>query len=295
MRSHRRRCAALLVAATLLTGGCAAAPSDSPGASATPEAVVEILQLRGDVATGHIELRVTNHAEAPLTILRATYASTRWSAPMTTENPATIPPGLRRNLRLQLPEATCDAGPLEHRAELELADGTVLELLPGDPEQQLEALDDRACDLQRFASTVAQISWLEPSIPADGAGPAIVRLRIDPIGIDPTGVAATAQASGSLDAIDATVLLTPVDAAGMRVEQLPVGLQIRPGDAPTDVAIPLEPGRCDLHAIAEDKQGTLFRLRASIDGEPIDLVLPSPDAQRDALLDWVVDRCAARP
>ncbi|WP_405216602.1 hypothetical protein [Agrococcus sp. Ld7] len=282
-----------MLGAAVLLVGCASPsgepePSGVPSRSAqraAPEVLVEVLQLRGDVATGHIELRVTNESDAPIRIVRARYASSRWAAPMTTENPAEIPPGLRRNLRLQLPDATCDEQPLEHSAELRLDDGTLLERVPEDPLGQLEAIDDQACDLRAFTETVARIRWLEPSIPADGAGPAVVRLRIEPVG----------ERSGGLAAIDATVLLTPVDASDARVEQLPIGLEIDPGAPPTEVAIPLEPGRCDLHAIAEDKQGTLFRLRAAIDGDPIDLVLPSPEAQRDALLDWVVERCAAQP
>lgn len=305
VRWHRGRCAALLFGAAVLVSGCAASPasepqstraataspapaasrapaaSPHPDAAAEPDVLVEIVQLRGDVTTGHIELRVTNETDAPLTIARAIYVSSRWTEPMTTDDPATVPPGLRRNLRLQLPDATCDAAPLEHRATLLLDDGTALERVPEDPLDQLETLDDPECDLRAFTSTVAQLRWLDPSIPASGAGPAVVRLRVEP----------TAQVSGSLDAIDATVLLTPVDAFGTRVEQLPLELAIAPGTTPTELAIPLEPGRCDLHAIAEDKQGTMFRVRAQVDGEPVDLVLPSPDAQRNALLDWVVERC----
>ena len=76
---------------------------------------------------------------------------------------------------------------------------------------------------------------------------------------------------------------------------LPIERAIAPGDAAFVLEVPLEPGRCDLHAIAEDKQGTIFRLRATLVDEPIDLVLPAPEAQREALLDWVVERCAAQP
>ena len=54
----------------------------------------------------------------------------------------------------------------------------------------------------------------------------------------------------------------------------------------------IRPGRCDLHAVAEDKQGTIFRIRATAAGEPADLLVPVPDEQRDALLGWVVARCA---
>lgn len=267
--------------AVLAASGCA---PQQP--SPEPQLRVELVQLRGDVASGHLELRVVNESDAPVTVVRAAYASSRWSEAMVREdNPATIPPGLRRNLRVELPVPTCDGGPIEHLATLELADGSVLERVPSDPLGQVEALDDRVCDLRAFEEQVAALTWLEPVIPADGGGPAVLRLRVEPVG------QGSSQGSGSVDAVDATVLLTPVDASGTRIEQLPIGLSIEPGDAPSVVEVPLEPGRCDLHAIAEDKQGTIFRVLVQQDGERVALQLVSPDAQRDALLDWVVARC----
>ena len=158
--------------------------------------------------------------------------------------------------------------------------------MPSDPLDQLERLDDAVCDLRAWEERAAAVTWLEPTIPADGAGPAVVRLRVEPLG---TGERATLQSFSS------TVLVTPVDASGARVEVLPIERAIAPGDAAFVLEVPLEPGRCDLHAIAEDKQGTIFRLLGMMGGEPIELVLPSPDAQREALLDWTVARCAAQP
>lgn len=273
----------------LASAGCTASPatpSTMPASDA--DAVLEIVQLRGDVVSGHIELRVTNEGDAALEVARAAYESSRWSAPMQRAEGDAVPAGASRNLRLQLPPPTCDEGPLEHRAVLELADGRVVAGVPGDPLGQLEAIDDAACALRSFERDVAAVRWLDPAIPADGSGAAIVRLEVVP-------VAGEGVAGGSVDEVGATVLLAPVDASGNRIESLPVGLAIEPGDEPAVVEVPLTPGRCDAHAIAEDKQGTLFRIRATIGGEPVELVLPSPDAQRDALLAWVVARCAALP
>lgn len=278
------------VAVALLVSACASpAPTASPTAEpAEPSVVLELVQLRGDVASGHVELRVTNEGDEAVDIARATYASSRWSAPMVRDDDASIPPGARRNLRLLLPEPTCDAAPVEHRATLELADGRVLEGEPGDPFGQLEALDDAECDLRAFAREVAAVEWLDPEIPGDGSGPAILRLRVSP-------VAGSGAAVGSIDEVAATVLLAPLDASAARIEALPVGLAIEAGAPATVIDVPLTPGRCDLHAVAEDKQGTIFRIRATRGGERVDLVLPSPDSQRDALLGWVVARCAVLP
>lgn len=288
---ERRGAAAVWGAVVLLSiAGCAGSPGRAPSAMPATEAsiVLELVQLRGDVASGHVELRVTNGGAAELEVARAVYESSRWSAPMERTEGDAVPPGASRNLRLQLPEPTCDEGPIEHLARLELADGRVVAGAPGDPLGQLESIDDAACALRAFEREVATVRWLEPVIPADGSGPAIVRLELDP-------VAGEGAAGGTVDEVGATVLLAPADASGNRIESLRVGLALEPGGETAVVEVPLTPGRCDAHAIAEDKQGTLFRLRASTGGEPVDLLLPSPDAQRDALLAWVVARCAAQP
>lgn len=276
--SRARPGAALLLALTLL--GCASVPPAAP-------VRLELVQLRGDVAGGFVELRVTNEGASELVIHRATYASSAWSSAMERVDEARIPPGARRNLRLELPDPTCATGAVEHRATLELADGTIVEQEPGDPFGQLETLDDAVCDLRAFERDVASIAWLEPRIPPDG-GPATLLLEVTPVAGDGSRL-------GSIEEVPATVLLVPVDASAERIEALPVGLAIHAGGEPAVVEVPVAPGRCDLHAVAEDKQGTIFRIRATRGGEPVTLVLPSPDEQRGDLLDFVVERCAATP
>ncbi|WP_148058741.1 hypothetical protein [Agrococcus jenensis] len=286
----------VVLCAVLGVAGCATAPAEPDPVPETtvpqttaPEATVpvllEIVQLRGDVAGGFVELRVTNEGTDELVIERAAYDSSAWSTTMTRVDEARIPAGARRNLRLQLPEPTCEPGPVEHRATLELADGSVVEGEPQDPLGQLDALDDRVCDVRAFARDVAGLAWLAPDIPADGSRAAVLRLEVSPA---PGG----GERLGSIDDVAATVLLTPTDARGGRLEALPVALEIVAGAAPTVIEVPLAPGRCDLHAVAEDKQGTIFRIRATAAGEPVDLLVPVPDDQRDALLGWVVARCA---
>lgn len=282
--------AAAAVAATVLLCGCATPAPEPSSPPAAPTVLLEVLQLRGDVADGHVELRVTNGGDAPLEVERAEYRSSRWSAPMVHDEPATIPAGARRNLRLQLPEPTCDAGPMAQLAVLELAGGARIEQVPTDPLGQLEGLDDAACALRAFAERAGVVRWLAPSIPADGAGPAALRLEVAPRGGDG---GADGDVLGRLDAVQQTPLLVPVDGDGRRLDALPLGLDVVADAPPSVVEVPLEPGRCDPHAIAEDKQGTILRIVAELDGVRTDLLLPSPEAQRDALLTWAVERCAA--
>ncbi|GAA3599108.1 hypothetical protein [Agrococcus terreus] len=279
--------AAAAAAATALLCGCATPAPEPSSPPAAPTVLLEVLQLRGDVADGHVQLRVTNEGELPLEVERAEYRSSRWSAPMVHDEPATVPAGARRNLRLQLPEPTCDAGPIAQVAVLELAGGARVEQVPADPLGQLEGLDDAACALRAFAARAGAVRWLAPSIPADGAGPAVLRLEVAPRG------GGDGDVLGRLEAVQPTPLLVPVDGDGRRLDALPLGVDVVAGAAPSVVEVPLEPGRCDLHAIAEDKQGTILRIVAELDGERSDLLLASADAQRDALLTWAVERCAA--
>lgn len=291
-RAGARSLGCVLLAIALAMSGCAPvqpepvqlAPVQSEPAQPAPVRL-EIVQLRGDVAGGFVELRVTNEGASELEIERAAYRSSAWSAPLERIDDARIPPGARRNLRLQLPEPTCSGGPIAHRATLELADGTVLEGEPGDPLGQLDGLDDAVCGLRAFERDVAALHWLPADIPADGSRPAVLRLEVAP---EP----GAGERRGSVDEVGSTVLLAPADAAGARIEALPVALEVVAGAAPTVVEVPLVPGRCDLHAVAEDKQGTIFRIRATAGDAPVQLLLPVPDDQRDALLGWVVARCA---
>lgn len=278
--TRRARALAALLA-VLLVAGCTSPPSP---ATAVP-VQLEIVQLRGDVAGGFVELRVTNTGARELVIERASYESSAWSTIMERVDEARIPPGARRNLRMQLPDPTCAPGPIEHRATIELADGTVIEDQPGDPFDRLDALDDAVCDLRAFERDVAGVRWLPADIPQDGAGPAVLRLEVTP-------VQGAGELLGSIDDVPATVLLAPADAVGARVEALDVALDVIAGAQPTVVDVPLLPARCDLHAVAEDKQGTIFGIRATAGGEPVQLVLPAPDDQRGALLGWVVASCA---
>lgn len=78
-----------------------------------------------------------------------------------------------------------------------------------------------------------------------------------PVSIDPTG----ANASFTIDALEDTVLLTLSDGNGGADESLPLGRTVSGLEPPSSFEIPIVPGRCDPHAIAEDKQGTIFILQ----------------------------------
>lgn len=61
------------------------------------------------------------------------------------------------------------------------------------------------------------------------------------------------------------------------------------------VTLRVVPGRCDAHAIAEDKQGTVLRIGVVVDGESGTLVLPAPAERREELLAFVAEACGIAP
>ena len=54
-------------------------------------------------------------------------------------------------------------------------------------------------------------------------------------------------------------------------------------------------GRCDLHAVADDKRGTFFGVHARVDGveQPV-FYLPSSEALRSALFAFIRAACGSR-
>ena len=52
------------------------------------------------------------------------------------------------------------------------------------------------------------------------------------------------------------------------------------------------PGRCDPHAVAEDKRGTFLPVHVVIDGEELPVVhLAAPEALRGRLYDHIAAAC----
>ena len=120
--------------------------------------------------------------------------------------------------------------------------------------------------------------------------PALLELIITPTG-----------AAGSLALVDArsTNLLSLVDDSGANVEQLPLGL-VAAADSPEQrVTLRLVPARCDPHAIAEDKRGTIMVVDVETrDGDGAvessgAAYFRSSDEVKAALYAFVADYCAS--
>jgi hypothetical protein len=141
--------------------------------------------------------------------------------------------------------------------------------------------------LAREASAVAAIA-LAPDleVAADGRT-AVVRLLLQPRTVSGTGDAAGAGAGELvIDRVEETTLLAEAGQAPW-----PRSVTVRAGGAPTEVRLGIRPSRCDPHAVAEDKVGTLLPLRVRVAGREGILKIDAGGQLRGRIYDFVTKAC----
>ncbi len=292
-RSVRRVIAALIVVAAMTpVAGCSPAPPPAPGpsgaaATAAELAVTaEVYRTRIDPSRGAIQLSVRNDAEAPLTVVVATLESPALSTPISRERTTVIGPGLTRDLPLTLSPAACPASsttPPEAVLTVMLADGSSTELRVPTTDRlgQWAEWIEAEC----FAVAVAQRATLDVEHDPSRDDGALIGLRLTTDRLD---------AGLELVSIGDTVLFGLVSAAdGARVTTMPLVSSDDSGGSAGAVSIPLviTPARCDAHALADDKQGTLFVVEVLLDGEPGSVTIVANSATRAALYDAYTRAC----
>lgn len=258
------KCVALLgslalfgsVAFTL--GGCAPAVDEE----LPPGVDISVHQNRPDTEDRRLQVRITNGTETPFTVTSLAFSSPDFAEPAAyPKAPSTVRPGGVLDLPVALPDAVCGAADGDPTVELRFEHGPghpgTATVVPDDRLQQLDDINERDC-LGSAIAAVATIS--EPdeiSIePVAGRLVAFVDLAIAPTG-----------ASGSfiIHSVDDTVLFGLFDPdSPTPATSLPLELTVDADDPPTTLTIPLVPGRCDAHATAEDKRGTLLPLRVEV-------------------------------
>jgi hypothetical protein len=143
----------------------------------------------------------------------------------------------------------------------------------------LSAMYDRECLGQKLAETATvELGAFTPSAPGASADLAVQ--------ITPTGAGAA-----TLVGIQQTNLLSFGQPGGEHPAVYPIGAAIDGTQAPQTLHLPLVPGRCDAHAVQEDKRGTVFNVDIEIDGQPGVIQLAATPAQRGEILTWVSQWC----
>ena len=255
-----------------------------PPAPALPEGLaVSIQQGRLDVVGGRLVVRFENTGDTPVTV-----------EGFTVETP-TLEPGLERTtpfelaaddaiaVRLDLPASACDAEPGPVVVDLAFRTAT------GSGEGQLTAADPfdtvarvNAADCLRESVTDVAAIVMPDRLRSTGVG-AERRAFIDVV-IEP---AASGDASMRIERVYGTTLLNAEGGIDWTL-----GTDVAVGDAPFTLSLPVRPARCDAHAIADDKRGTIlpFEIETS-DGRSGRLDVPAGDGLKAELYAYYGERC----
>lgn len=222
---------------------------------------------------GADQLEVTGAA-----LSTAGVAGTSVSGPVT----KLVPPGGYRDVDVPLGPPVCDdSPPAEARVVLTVLDGaapTEVTLTATDPNGHLARIHAEDCAAAAFAAG-ADARFTGFSLDRrDGSVVGLVTLEVDPVAGGPQVAVAR---------IDQTILLQP---AGEATSWSPPELD--PVTGPTTVTLEVRPGRCDPHAVAEDKRGTFFGLRTVVGGvaQPV-FYLQLPEDLRGTAHDFIGVAC----
>ena len=280
------------------TAGGTASPA-SATASATPiptgPVTAEISQFRDNYSKQIIEIQLTNTTGHALTVLGAELTSPLFAAPIiwsARTGGIELPPGQPKSLPALLPAPDCgspaepeaqpEGGAGDARVSLRLATPEGAVPVPAmapvtDPFGVLARNNSELC-LAREASAVATIA-LDPELElaADGRT-AVLRLLLQP----------RAAGAGELviDRIEETTLLAEASQAPW-----PRSVTVRAGGAPAQVRLGIRPSRCDPHAVAEDKVGTLLPLQVRVAGREGIVKIDAGSQLRARIYDFVTKAC----
>ncbi len=313
----RQALATSVVAATLLLVACTPEAPEAPEAPETlEELTAETYRSRFDAAAGGMQLSVTNGGNVAIVVTRTSVTSPGLSGAAESVREVEIPPGLTRDIPVALPSPACAGAPeldsvsasLTVRADTETtspeASPASVTIVASDRLGQFAEWWRASC----FAEAVAERATLAIRYLGDGAAgtapPDTVALEFVAEPRTPRGDAGVGTVA--LTGISSTILLGMLDDAGAPVTSRPLQVVIDAGgENPAAIRLTTVPARCDPHAIAEDKQGTLFRVDATIaapnSGAGVadtpssgTVTVAADDATRDALYDAITRVCAAR-
>ncbi len=268
--------------------GAPASPGPLPR-SVTDGFTVEIAQARTDRVARVVELRVHNGSAADLTVLEGRLTSATTSGPAVTEEPREVGAGRTRALRAALAAPVCPPGGVTTAVdpapvvELDVVDAdgrrATVRVAPTDETDDLRRVHGEDCAAAAVAAGLEL--GLEETLTTRDDGTAEVVLRVRPVPGGP---------HVRLVQVGGTTLLRPASGYG------PWVLDVDSAAPPPDgrVVLPVAPARCDLHAIAEDKRGTVLPVHAAVDGVALPPVfVAAPPALRGALHDFVLDACGS--
>ncbi|KQX75720.1 hypothetical protein [Aeromicrobium sp. Root472D3] len=278
-----------LLSATLVLGALAACESSDPSPVVAPlpdGVVLHLDQSRTERMGREVFIRVENGTRQRLAVEELSLTSPR--LPTTTRTgDETVEPGYEGDLELDLPTGRCgtaiDASvTLRYR----LGDGPVTtSTAPADDAYgSVALLADRDC----AASTLTAAADVSVGAPRVVGRDRASVLRL-PVTLTPTGRTTGTRFAG----FESTVLFRQTAAS-----PADVSVPLDAGSPVTTQVLSVVPSRCDPHALAEDKVGTLFgvRVQGTELGDDAAYYLPLTREQRSAFFDFFATHCGlSRP
>lgn len=272
----------LAIALLVLTAtGCAPTTEPAP-------LLVDVTQGRSDRDGRVIVMDVTNTASTSIELVRVELVTGQFAEPAVWNRGTELAPGRTVSLRAPLADPICPSPTEPHLSvEVTFVDETgavhTQSIAPSQSTGVLAIIARDDC-FAALAAEAATIRVAGPALWVAGAGsPAELAVEVTPTG------------TGSLDFVEArsTVLLSLVDATGAPTEALPLYVAVRPGADGQRLSLRLVPSRCDPHAIAEDKRGTIMLLEVRLHGGEEGLVfIPADDSTKADLFAYIADYCA---
>ncbi|MCX2746753.1 hypothetical protein OOZ51_02855 [Arthrobacter sp. MI7-26] len=283
--SVRRRWAAAVVLIGLLgitvasTAGCSATPE--PRATTPASALtVQLNQFRDNYSTHIIEIQFSNLGPDTITVVGAALRTAGFDGTIGWTSGAdgtAIPPGQTKSLPVQLPSATCPPGSSESTVDYVLAGSDhVYSETVTDPFGVLARNNSELC-LERGASEIASLELLPALDPGPGKGSATMTITVKPHG---------GTGSMTIESIGETTLL-----AADPGSPWPHSVVIHGTDKDSTLSLRIRPARCDPHAVAEDKVGTLMPLQVTVNGVAGTIKVAAGNALRGSIYDFVTKSC----
>ncbi|MFT2815776.1 hypothetical protein [Leifsonia sp. A12D58] len=286
--------AALSAVVLVLTACTPVSPAPPAPDEELPAGIsVRVFQSRFDYASRTLKVSVTNDGNSDLDLRDAAFSSPYFAGQTHYGDDLVLSPGMTRDLPVVLPSPVCstagEASGAPDPATVVLTwqdpDGRVLStsVTPRDDTDVLAQILAEEC-LAEAVRAVASIAVGDELRIDDGDGKPMARVDIT---IAPTGAAGTLTLTG----VRSTVLLAPTTG-----ESWPLSVALTADSQPLTVALDLRPTRCDPHAIAEDKRGTVFPLELSASSTDLGtrsglIDVTVSDHVRSQIYDWITQYC----
>ena len=294
-RLIRSAVVAALAAAPLAFVACAA-PAATP--SEPPEGLsVAVQQGRLDVVAGRLVVRFENSGDEAITVERFT-VSTPTLAELERTKPFELAAGDAIAIRLDLPPSVCDAeaGPVHVQLDArtgssEAGSGatTAVELTADDPFDTIARVNAADC----LAESVADVAAILMPEHLRSTGTGADRRAFVDVAIEPAASLRQAQDGAGdgtmrIERVSGTTLLNAEGGVDW-----PLGVEVAAGDEPSTISLAVRPARCDAHAIADDKRGTILPFEiATGDGRAGRLDVPAGPGLKAEMYAYYAERCS---